>query len=1133
MEIVFEVKVDGRVINIASRDVMGPNDDAVYDIELTVGQTVEITKNGVPLKVNGTDETVFTATIEGAHVFWVNKAGQVWVDEPELPPVEHDFAFVIGGQVSEIDPSEMTEGEAKDNMAVYKGVALEKDQVIGIKDGETDLHFWAYNETDGNHDTGATYIVPWDGEYTFWVNKDGKVWVTAPTAPVVQAVYTVEKGGVALTIESREELDGNHAVYDIELAVGDTIVIKKDGVALKLGDTDATEFTATIAGAHVFYVNVEDKVYVTEPELPPVVHSFAFIVDGEDSEITQAEMSEEEARGNMAVYKGVALEKDQVIGIKDGDEDLHFWASNGEGGSQDIGAAYTVPWDGEYTFWVNKDGKVWVDVPTAPVVQAVYTVEKNGALLEVESDLDIGTDHAVYDIDLAIGDTIVIKKDGVALKLGDTDETEFTARLAGEHTFYVNHEDKVFVNEPAEPTIYTVEKGGVELDIESEEELDGNNAVYKIDLAVGDTIVIKADGEALEIADSDATEFTATIAGMHIFYVNSADEVYVTEPELPPVVHNFAFTIGGQASEVVASEMSEEEARGNLAVYKGVALQKDQVIGIKDGEEDLHFWASNGEGGSQDIGAAYTVPWDGEYTFWVNKDGKVWIDVPEEPVVEPVYTVEKGGRLLEIESREELDGNHAVYDIELAVGDTIVIKKDGVALKIGNTDATEFTATIAGKHTFWVNSSDQVWVDQPTAPTGVISVIVNDAVVTVEPEANPGADNKAVYKVTLAVGDVISFKEDGEFIDFCHWDSEQNKAVSDGQAFTATIAGVHTFYNNKKNEIYISQPVAPTGVISILVNDEAVTVEPEANPGDNNKAVYKVTLAVGDTISFKEDGEFVDFYHWDGEQNKAVSDGHTFTATIAGEHTFYINKDNQIYIGQPTAPVDPIVEVGYTVEKDGAALTIESEEELEGNNAVYKIDLAIGEKIVIKKDGVALKLGDSDATEFTAEIAGIHTFYVNSSDKVYVVEPKPVAKAVFHLGANDESKKGQLTSAEAKSFTETVGDYTLELSSMSRVFKDCYDASGDCCLKLGSNKGVGSFVLTAPNDVSKVVFSVAGYRTSHADISINNGEGLTISTLSEQSDYTIVEATPDEDQKISFATLSTGKIAMINYISFF
>ena len=807
VEIVFEVKVDGRVINIASRDVMGPNDDAVYDIELTVGQTVEITKNGVALKVNGTDETVFTATIAGAHVFWVNKAGEVWVDEPELPPVEHEFVFIIGGQASEIAPSEMTEGDARENMAVYKGVTLQKDQVIGIKDGATDLHFWAWNETDGNHDTGATYTVPWDGEYTFWVNKDGKVWVTAPTAPVVQAVYTVEKGGVELDIESREELGTDHAIYELDLAVGDTIVIKKDGIALKIGDTDATEFTARIAGAHVFYVNDKDEVWVTEPELPPVVHSFVFIVDGETSEFTPAEMSEEEARGNMAVYKGVALEEDQVIGIKDGDEDLHFWASDDAGGSQDIGAAYTVPWDGEYTFWVNKDGKVWIDVPTAPVVQAVYTVEKNGALLEVESDLDIGTDHAVYDIDLAIGDTIVIKKDGVALKLGDSDATEFTARIAGEHTFYVNHEDKVFVNEPAEPVVYTVEKNGALLDVESEEDLGTDHAIYEIELAVGDTIVIKADGEALEIEDTEATEFTATIAGKHVFYVNDEDVVYVTEPELPPVVHNFAFIIGGQTSEVVVSEMSEEEARGNMAVYKGVALEKDQVIGIKDGEEDLHFWASNGEGGSQDIGAAYTVPWDGEYTFWVNKDGKVWIDVPEEPVVEPVYTVEKGGRLLEIESREELGDNHAIFDIELAVGDTIVIKKDGVALKVGGTDATEFTATIAGKHTFWVNSSDEVWVGQPDAPTGVISVLVNGEAVTIEPEANPGND-KAVYKVTLAVGDTISFKEDGEFVDFYHWDGEQNKAVSDGHTFTATVAGVHTFYINKNNQIYISQPAA-------------------------------------------------------------------------------------------------------------------------------------------------------------------------------------------------------------------------------------------------------------------------------------------------------------------------------------
>ena len=73
---------------------------------------------------------------------------------------------------------------------------------------------------------------------------------------------------------------------------------------------------------------------------------------------------------------------------------------------------------------------------------------------------------------------------------------------------------------------------------------------------------------------------------------------------------------------------------------------------------------------------------------------------------------------------------------------------------------------------------------------------------------------------------------------------------------------------------------------------------------------YKITLAVGDELVFTEGLTTIHFYTWDNEQGKAVDKGASFTATVAGVHTFYFNQDHQMYFTEPVAQTTNFKVVG-------------------------------------------------------------------------------------------------------------------------------------------------------------------------------------------------------------------------------
>ena len=137
----------------------------------------------------------------------------------------------------------------------------------------------------------------------------------------------------------------------------------------------------------------------------------------------------------------------------------------------------------------------------------------------------------------------------------------------------------------------------------------------------------------------------------------------------------------------------------------------------------------------------------------------------------------------------------------------------------------------------------------------------------------------------------------------------------------------------------------------------------------------------------------------------------------------------------------------------------------------------------------------------------------------------------FELGPDGEASHKD-TSTSKETYSETVGDYTLSLTGGSSMYLDCRDAAGNGAIKMGSGSKAGSFSFTVPVEVNQVIIKVAGYKDNTGKISINGGATQTISTLSNNGEYTDVVVDTSTNKDVSFTTVSGGYRVMINSITY-
>ena len=136
---------------------------------------------------------------------------------------------------------------------------------------------------------------------------------------------------------------------------------------------------------------------------------------------------------------------------------------------------------------------------------------------------------------------------------------------------------------------------------------------------------------------------------------------------------------------------------------------------------------------------------------------------------------------------------------------------------------------------------------------------------------------------------------------------------------------------------------------------------------------------------------------------------------------------------------------------------------------------------------------------------------------------------VFELGANGSAIHYDGTSKTT--YSETVNGYTLSVTNGSSFYTGARDAKGNSCFKLGTGSKAGSFSLTAPSDVTKVIIYVAQYKANTTKITVS-GSSYTITTASDNGTYTAVEVDTSSNKTVSFTTVSGGYRAMVNTITF-
>ncbi len=258
----------------------------------------------------------------------------------------------------------------------------------------------------------------------------------------------------------------------------------------------------------------------------------------------------------------------------------------------------------------------------------------------------------------------------------------------------------------------------------------------------------------------------------------------------------------------------------------------------------------------------------------------------------------------------------------------------------------------------------------------------------------------------------------------------------------------------------------------------------------------------------------------------------TLVATLSKGEAEHVTKEFPITILKET----PQFTVNYTAGENGAITSVKAGE----------TDVATGTKVdantkltvtVAPADG--FRLASVTIGEGTADtsVAGKTSFELTiTADTTFAVAFEtipvgPVVVASFALGDNGDATHFDGTGAST--YEETVSGYTLSISAGSSFYTGARDGKGNSCLKLGTGKGVGSFTITVPTGVKKVVIYVSGYKAKTSKYTVNGGDVKTATKKSDDGEYEAVEITVPEDGKIVFASVTGATRIMINTIEFY
>ena len=137
----------------------------------------------------------------------------------------------------------------------------------------------------------------------------------------------------------------------------------------------------------------------------------------------------------------------------------------------------------------------------------------------------------------------------------------------------------------------------------------------------------------------------------------------------------------------------------------------------------------------------------------------------------------------------------------------------------------------------------------------------------------------------------------------------------------------------------------------------------------------------------------------------------------------------------------------------------------------------------------------------------------------------------YTFGANGSSGHADGSEINTSDEYESIEDEntTLSFSSVIKVYDGAKDAKGNSALKLGTSSAAGSFTFTVPADVQYVIIKVAQYKANTTKVKVNDVT-YTITTASNNGEYTSIIIDTTSTKTISFTTLSGGYRCMIDEI---
>ena len=214
---------------------------------------------------------------------------------------------------------------------------------------------------------------------------------------------------------------------------------------------------------------------------------------------------------------------------------------------------------------------------------------------------------------------------------------------------------------------------------------------------------------------------------------------------------------------------------------------------------------------------------------------------------------------------------------------------------------------------------------------------------------------------------------------------------------------------------------------------------------------------------------------------------------------------------------------------DKATVTFENTSGQNGTTVNFTVAVSEGYELV----SVKVNNKEVEAVEgtYTATFNGNLSVLVETKEAGAV---DPVVVATFNLGNDKTGATIEHFDGSSKTeYTETSGDYTLTLSSMTNVYTGANDAKGNGALKLGTSKKTGGFSFTIAENVEYVVIYVAQYKANGSSVTIN-GTAYTLDKASNNGEYTAIKVAVPADKTITFASgTSSDKRCMIDKIEFY